>query len=67
MWSCDQRLIILGFLCEKLSYPQFYKDLTRKIILIKMTYFERWSWFKVNDMALPVGMALHFASVSQKG
>ena len=32
-----------------------------------MTYFERWSWFKVNDMALPVGMALHLASVSQKG
>ena len=30
MWSCDQRLAILAFLWEKLSWFQFYKDLTGK-------------------------------------
>ena len=30
MGSCDQNLITLTFLGEKLSKPQFYKDLIRK-------------------------------------
>ena len=30
MWSCDQSLVTLAFLWEKLSQPQVYKDLTRK-------------------------------------
>ena len=30
MGSCDQNLITLTFLAEKLSKPQFYKDLIRK-------------------------------------
>ena len=30
MGSCDQNLITLIFLGEKLSKPQFYKDLIRK-------------------------------------
>ena len=31
MLLCDQGLVTLAFLWEKLSYPQFYKDLTKKI------------------------------------
>ena len=38
MCSCDQSLVTLAFLWEKLSQPQFYKDLTR--------FSEGWSWFK---------------------
>ena len=30
MWSCDQNLVSLAFLWDKLSKPQFYKDLTKK-------------------------------------
>ena len=30
MWSCDQNLVSLVFLWDKLSKPQFYKDLTKK-------------------------------------
>ena len=28
MWSCDQSLVTLVFLGERLWEPQFYKDLT---------------------------------------
>ena len=31
MWSYDESLVTLAFLREKLSKPQFYKDLTTKI------------------------------------
>ena len=33
IWSYDQSLLTLSFLREKVSWPQFYKDLTRKTIL----------------------------------
>ena len=39
----------------KFSWPQFYKDLTRITIFI-----EEWSWFKFNNLALALGMALKF-------
>ena len=35
MWSCDQSLVTLAFLSEKLSTPQFSKDLTRKTTFLK--------------------------------
>ena len=35
MCSCDQSLVTVAFLWEKISQPQFYKDLTRKT-----TFFE---------------------------
>ena len=50
MRSCDQRLITLAFLWEKLSSPQFYKDLTNKT-----PFFEGWSWFKFNNLDLALG------------
>ena len=39
--------VTLTFLWEKLSQPQFYKDLTRKI-----TFFEDCPWFKFNNLGL---------------
>ena len=45
MCSCDQSLVTLTFLWEKLPQPQFYKDLTRKT-----AFFEGWSWFKFNHL-----------------
>ena len=50
-WSCDQSLVTLAFLSQKLSQPQFYKDLTREI-----TFFEGWSWFKFNNLGIALGM-----------
>ena len=41
MWSCDQGLVTIAFLWEKLSQHQFYKDLTRK-----KTFFKGCSWKK---------------------
>ena len=55
MWSCDQSLVTLSFLREKLSQPQFYKDLTRK-----STIFDGWSWFKFSNLRLGLSMALKF-------
>ena len=55
MCSCDQILVTLAFLWEKLSQPQFYKDLTRKI-----AFFEGWSWFKLNNLGLALGTNLKF-------
>ena len=55
MGSCDQSLVTLSFLREKLSQPQFYKDLTRK-----STFFDEWSWFKFNNLWLELSMALKF-------
>ena len=53
--SCEQSLVTLAFLWEKLSQPQFYKDLTKKI-----AFFEGWSWFKFNNLGLPLGANLKF-------
>ena len=45
MCSCDQSLVTLAFLWEKLSQPQFYKDLTRKtaffwrVVLVQVQQF----------------------------
>ena len=55
MCSCDKSLVTLAFLPEKLSEPQFYKDLTRKT-----TFFEGWSWFKFNNLKLALGTNLKF-------
>ena len=30
MWTCDQFLVTVAFLLEKLSWEQFYEYLTRK-------------------------------------
>ena len=38
MCSCDQTLVTLAFVLEKLSQPQFYKNLTQK-----NAFFEGWS------------------------
>ena len=55
MCLCDQILVTLGFLWEKLWQPQFYKDLTRKTAL-----FEGWSWFKFTNLGLALGTNLKF-------
>ena len=55
MLSCDQSLVTLAFLGEKLLSPEFYKDLTRKT-----AFFERWSWFKFNNLGLALGANLKF-------
>ena len=62
MCSCDQILVTLAFLREKLSQPQFYKDLTRKT-----TFFEGWSWFKFNNLGLVLGANLKvYTSVAKR-
>ena len=58
MCSCDQSLVIVAFPREKLSQPQFYKDLT-----IKTAFCGGWSWFKFNNL----GLALGFTPVWKKG
>ena len=50
MLSCDQSLVTLAFLGEKLLSPEFYKDLTRKT-----AFFERWSWFKFINLGVTQG------------
>ena len=45
MWSCHQSLITLALLWEKLSKPQFYKDLTRKT-----SFLEGLPWFKFDNL-----------------
>ena len=62
MESCEQNLITLAFLREKLSEPQFYKGLTRKT-----TYFEEWSCFQLSNLGLVLGMALKFYTNVVKG
>ena len=36
MWSCDQSLLTLAFLWEKLSQLELYKDLTRKTTFLRV-------------------------------
>ena len=62
MCSCDQSLVTAAFLWEKLSGPQFYKDLTRKT-----TFFEGWSWFRFNNLGLALGTNLKFYASVAKG
>ena len=62
MCSCDQSLVTLVFLWEKLSQPEFYKDLTRKT-----AFFEEWSWFKFNNLGLALGTNLKFYTSVAKG
>ena len=62
MGSCDQSLVTLTFLEEKLSLTQFYKDFTRKT-----TFFEGWYWFKFNNLGLTLGMAMKFYTSVGKG
>ena len=60
--SCDQSLVSETFLWQKLSQPQFYKDLTKKT-----RFFEGWSWFKLNNLWLAVGTNLEFHTSVIKG
>ena len=62
MCSCDQSLVTVAFLWEKLSQPQFYKDLTRKT-----AFFEGWSWFKFNNLGLALDTNLKFCTSVVKG
>ena len=55
MCSCDQSLVTLAFLCEKLSQPQFYKDLTRK-----NHFFEGWCCFRFNNLGQALSTNLKF-------
>ena len=63
MWSCDQSFVTLAFQPERLSYPQFHKDSTRKT-----TFFEKWwSGFKFNNVRLTLGMNLKSYISVEKG
>ena len=62
MRSCDQSLVAVAFLWEKLPQPQLYKNLTRKA-----TSFEGWSWFKFNNLRLALGTNLKFYTSVAKG
>ena len=62
MWSWNQSLVTAAFISEKLSEPQFYKDLTRKT-----TFFEGWSWFKFNNLGLALRATLKFSISMAKG
>ena len=62
MQSCDQRLVTVAFLREKLSQPQFYKDLTRKTF-----FFDGWSLFTFNNLGLALGTNLKFYTSVAKG
>ena len=62
MCSCDQHLVTVTFLWEKLSQLQFYKNLIRKT-----AFFEGWSWFKFNNLGLTLGTNLKFYTSVAKG
>ena len=62
MCLCDQSLVTLAFIWEKLSQPQLYKDMTRKT-----ASFEGWSWFKFNNLGLARGTNLEFYTNLSKG
>ena len=60
--SCEQSLVTLAFLWEKLSQPYFYNDLTRKT-----AFFEGRSWLKFNKLGLALGKNLKFNTSVPKG
>ena len=62
IWSCDQSLVTVAFLWKRLTQPQFYKGLTRKT-----SFFDRWSWFKFNNLGLALGTNLKFYTSVAKG
>ena len=62
MCLCDQSLVTLAFLWEKLSQFQCYKDLTRKTAFV-----EEWSWFKFNNLGLALDKSLKFYTTVAKG
>ena len=62
MCSCDQSLVTVAFLWEKLSQPQFYKDLTRIT-----AFLEGWSSFKFNNYGLALGTNLKLYTSVGKG
>ena len=62
MCSCDQSLVTVAFLWEKLSQPQFYRDLTTETV-----FFEGWSLFKFNNLRLALGTNLKFCTSVTKG
>ena len=47
---------------EKLSYPQFYKDLTKK-----NNFFKGWSSFKFSNLGLALGVYLKLYTSVAKG
>ena len=54
-------MVTVAFLWDKLSQPQFHKDLTRKT-----AFFEEWSWLKFNNLGLALGTNLKcYASVAK--
>ena len=55
-------MVTAAFLWEKLSQPQFYKDLTRKT-----AFFEGWSWFKFNNLGLALDTNFKLYSSLAKG
>ena len=58
MWPS---FLILAFLWETLSQPQFYKGLSKKT-----TFFEGWSWFKFNNLRLTLSTKLKFNTSVEK-
>ena len=49
MWSCDECLVILALIWEKSSYPQLYKDLTKKTNFLKGAFGSSsiiWDWYQ---------------------
>ena len=62
IWSCDQSLVTVAFLWKRLTQPQFYQGLTRKT-----SFFDRWSWFKFNNLGLALGTNLKFYTSVAKG
>ena len=59
MWL---KFVTVAFLWEKLSQPQFYKDLTRIT-----TFLEGWSSFKFNNYGLALGTNLKLYTSVGKG
>ena len=74
IWSCDQSLVTLAFLWEKLKFGNSSISL-REVITTsilkgfdqKNRFFQRWSWFKFNNLGLALGMALKFNTSVAKG
>ena len=62
MRSYDQRFVTVAFLWEKLSRPQFDKNLTRKT-----AFFEGRFWFKFNKLGLTQGTNLELYTSVTKG
>ena len=62
MCPCDQIIVTLAFLQEKLLKPQFCKDL-----IGKNSFFEEWCGFKFNNLGLSLAISLKFYTSVAKG